>query len=383
VIRFAVRRLLTGLIALLVFEFIIFFAVQLAFPGDYASTLKFQISAEELNQLRQSLGLDQTLGHQYLIWVRSLVTGDPPLYRSMVVGVLVRFLPASLFAFGSAAVIAFFLGQRLGIAAAWRGPSLFSEGVSLLGILSYASFPPALVLLLSVILGVRERTVAYPLDPTLPFWRTSAFSPETVLATMTAILAGLVLGVSGLGWAMRRIARVSLPPFIAILSVPSLLALASHFLGFGAQALAVLKAAVLPMLAYIMIGTGEVLVIMRASMENVIHEDYVQTARAKGLPDRQIRDRHAARSALLPVVSRMVVSLPYLMAGLVMVEAATGWPGMGNALFSSVTSQFMPGVLAQFLVIGGFTLVARVGLDILLAYLDPRLQSPQAKRGLS
>jgi peptide/nickel transport system permease protein len=379
-IRFVLRRLLAGLITLLVFETIIFFAVQAAFPGDYVSTLRFRVNTEELTELRRALGLDQSLVHQYLIWLRSLLTGHPPHYQSMIVGFLVRFVPASLFAFGTAAIAAFFIGRRLGSAAGWRRPSAWTEGASLLAILSYASFPPALVLLLGIVLGTRQPAVAYPLDPTLPFWRASPFSPEAVLAAMTAILAASALVVNGLGSAMRRFARVGLSPLIRLITLAALVALISHVFGLGPQAVAILRAAALPILTYMMITTGEVMVIMRASVENVLHEQYIHTARAKGLPDARIRDRHAARSALLPVTSRMAVSLPYLMAGLVMVEAATGWPGMGNALFSSVTNQYMPGVLAGFLVIGGFSLLARIVLDILLAHLDPRLRTPQRRQ---
>ncbi|HEY4666853.1 MAG TPA: ABC transporter permease subunit, partial [Anaerolineales bacterium] len=88
----------------------------------------------------------------------------------------------------------------------------------------------------------------------------------------------------------------------------------------------------------------------------------------------QIRDRHAARNAILPVVSRLIISLPYLLTGIVIIEDVLEWPGLGTSLFNSLYQQDMPMVMAMFLMVGGFSLAARLLLEALLVVLDPRLR---------
>ncbi len=114
---------------------------------------------------------------------------------------------------------------------------------------------------------------------------------------------------------------------------------------------------------------------MRTSMIDTLHEEYIQTARAKGLPENIIRDRHAARNALLPVMSRLVISLPFLLSGMVMIEQILKWDGIGSTLFYAVGMQNIPLVVGTFLVIGVLSLLARMVLDIIQAALDPRIRS--------
>ena len=96
--------------------------------------------------------------------------------------------------------------------------------------------------------------------------------------------------------------------------------------------------------------------------------------RAKGLPERLVRDRHAARNALLPVVTSLVYSLAFAIDGSVIIEAVFSWPGMGQMLLSAVLSEDLPLVLGIFVFIGFFALVAHLIADVLYVYLDPRIR---------
>jgi peptide/nickel transport system permease protein len=116
------------------------------------------------------------------------------------------------------------------------------------------------------------------------------------------------------------------------------------------------------------------MLIMRTSMTDTLKEDYITTARAKGLPNRLVRDRHAARNALLPVFSRLIVSLPYMLTGLVIIEVAVRWPGLSGSLFGALYQQDMPMVMTGLLVVGLLAAVARLSLDVLYAFLDPRIR---------
>jgi peptide/nickel transport system permease protein len=116
------------------------------------------------------------------------------------------------------------------------------------------------------------------------------------------------------------------------------------------------------------------MVIMQSTMTEVMKEEYIKAARAKGLPERVVREKHAARNALLPVLSRLFISLPYLLAGIVIIEDSVNWPGMGTMMFTSLYWQDIPVVMGVLLMIGVLALIARLFLDVLTAYMDPRIR---------
>ena len=117
------------------------------------------------------------------------------------------------------------------------------------------------------------------------------------------------------------------------------------------------------------------MLIMRTSMTETLHEDYILTARAKGLADRIIRDRHAARNALLPVLSRLVISIPILLTGMVMLEQVMSIQGIGTALFYAIGLQDMNMALGMTIIIGVISLISRLVLDVFQVMMDPRLRS--------
>jgi peptide/nickel transport system permease protein len=114
---------------------------------------------------------------------------------------------------------------------------------------------------------------------------------------------------------------------------------------------------------------------MRTSMLDVIKEEYIITARAKGLNDQKIRDRHAARTALLPVTSRLVIGIPFIFSGMVMLEQVLSVQGIGTTLFYAVGMQNLPLALGTMIMIGFFSMGSRLLLEVLQVALDPRLHS--------
>lgn len=107
-----------------------------------------------------------------------------------------------------------------------------------------------------------------------------------------------------------------------------------------------------------------------------VHEDYVEAARAKGLSTRRIRDVHGASNAKLVVMSRLAASIPFLLTGLVIIERAVEWPGIGDFLFRAVENQDLPTIMSSLFILGILTIVVRIGLDVLQYLLDPRLRRP-------
>jgi peptide/nickel transport system permease protein len=129
-----------------------------------------------------------------------------------------------------------------------------------------------------------------------------------------------------------------------------------------------------PVITYVLLSFGETMLIMRTSMMDTLKEEYITTAEAKGLPNAVVRDKHAARNALLPVLSRLVVSFPYLLTGLVIIEDTLGWPGMSGMLFNALYNQDVPVVMGGLILVGLLSAGARLILDVLYAYLDPRIR---------
>ena len=144
--------------------------------------------------------------------------------------------------------------------------------------------------------------------------------------------------------------------------------------GTGYLALDILKHMVLPIFTLTLVSFAGTMLLTRSSMLETIREDYVVAARAKGLPEKEVRDRHAARNALLPVVTSLVYSLVFAIDGSVIIEAVFSWPGLGQMLLSAVLAEDLPLVLGAFVFIGLFALVAHFLADVLYVFLDPRIR---------
>ena len=113
---------------------------------------------------------------------------------------------------------------------------------------------------------------------------------------------------------------------------------------------------------------------MRASMLEVMRQDYIRTARAKGLPESRVITKHALRNALIPIVTLLGLTIPTLLSGAIITEAIFGWPGLGNMGYQAVIDRDYPLVLA-FVMIGGFMVIlGNLIADILYAVVDPRIK---------
>ena len=97
-------------------------------------------------------------------------------------------------------------------------------------------------------------------------------------------------------------------------------------------------------------------------------------ARAKGLSEKVVRDKHAARNALLPVFTSFIINLPFIMGGGIITETIFSWPGMGLTLFTASNTGDIPMVMGAFMFIGSLSLLAHLVTDIAYAFLDPRIR---------
>lgn len=324
-LRYAGRRLLQAIPLLLGILTLTFLLLHLA-PGDPTATyLTDNVSPEVVEQTRERLGLDEPLHVQYAKWIASSATGDfgrsyvggePPVTR--VIG---DALPNTLLLGVVSLVVIFVLGCLIGVIQAVRQYSLSDTTLTLasLALYSMPGFWLGLMLQIAVSSG---------------WW------PDA-----------LALPVSGMTDAR---AHASMTPLQQVMDV------ARHL--------------VLPTVALGLASAAGIARYMRGEMLEVIHQDYVRTARAKGLSETRVIFGHALRNALIPIASLLGLYLPLLIGGSVVVEKVFAWPGMGLLLYDSVYARDYPVVMAATFLFGALVVVGNLVSDLLYAALDPRIR---------
>jgi peptide/nickel transport system permease protein len=144
--------------------------------------------------------------------------------------------------------------------------------------------------------------------------------------------------------------------------------------GYAVLAWDIVSHLFLPVLTLTLYSYGGTMLLMRTTMLETLREDYIMTARAKGLPDTAVRDKHAARNALLPVWTGLVFGIVLSVGGGIITETVFSWPGIGLAYLNAATSEDIPVAMGILTILGVLTLVAQLIVDIGYAFLDPRIR---------
>jgi peptide/nickel transport system permease protein len=131
----------------------------------------------------------------------------------------------------------------------------------------------------------------------------------------------------------------------------------------------------LPVLVLTLGYIGEYAIVMRASLLEMMGEDFVQTARAKGVPDRLVRKNHAVPNAILPTFTLVFLSFGFVVGGAIIVESVFSYPGLGLMTYQAINQQDYPVLQAVFLMSSAAVIVFNLLADILYGYLDPRIRS--------
>jgi peptide/nickel transport system permease protein len=132
----------------------------------------------------------------------------------------------------------------------------------------------------------------------------------------------------------------------------------------------------LPALTLTLAYLGEYAIVMRSSLLDTMREDYLILARAKGLRDKLVRNRHAVPNALLPVVALMAINFGFVLSGAIAVEAIFSWPGLGLASYEALKGPDLPMLQGLFLVFSAAVILFNLIADVLYGYLDPRVREP-------
>jgi peptide/nickel transport system permease protein len=190
----------------------------------------------------------------------------------------------------------------------------------------------------------------------------------TSLVAILVIFAGFVLS--------NRVPRkLRLPTRIASVLLP-LAGIILYWMnsGYGPLAWDIVSHLFLPVLTLTLYSYGGTMLLMRTTMLETLREDYIMTARAKGLPDTAVRDKHAARNALLPVWTGLVFGVVLSVGGGIITETVFSWPGIGLAFLNASTSEDIPVAMGILTILGVLTLLAQLIVDIGYAFLDPRIR---------
>lgn len=379
--RYVLRRLVQIVITFFLFQTLTFFLLY-AQPGDITDQylLNPNIPPEARERIRAQLGLDKPPHLQYIQYLENFLTGNLGVsfshYPRPVIEIILERLPRTLVLFLSATLVSFYLGFALGKALAWRRGSLFEYGTTIFGVTMYTVFTPWFALMMIWLFAFKLNWFPTGKFITPEFWRSAPTDANTVFLRMiyTGLAAGIVaflayVLVHRVASPLRRSAgTIAFLTFVVTAVAPWV----RHEL--GPYALDILKHMALPILTLTLISFAGTMLLTRNSLLETMREDYILAARAKGLPENVVRDKHAARTALLPVVTSFVFSLAFAIDGGVITETIFSWPGMGLTLLSAVTQEDIPLAMGAFAFTGVLALFAHLVADILYAYLDPRIR---------
>jgi len=306
-------RRLAGLILVLLLASVVIFLAIAAAPGDAASIMLGTSAAPDtLAALRHQLGLDQPLAIRYLHWLGGVASGH--LGNSYTYGVPVAGL----------------IGQKLAV-----------------------TLPLTLIAtLISVVVA-------------LPLGALAAERPGRGADTLATIFSQIGIAVPNFWIGLLLILGVSL----GLQILPS-----GGFPGWGAGAWPALSALILPSVALAIPQAAVLTRVTRAAVMEVMGEDFLRTARAKGVSRRRALWRHALPNALLPVVTMLGLQIPFLISGAVLVETVFALPGIGTLAYQALNQRDLIVVQNVVLVFAVIVLVSNAVVDALYAVLDPRLR---------
>jgi peptide/nickel transport system permease protein len=379
--RYILSRLLQIALLLLVFQSLLFFLLE-ALPGDisYQFIGNPDIPPEARQAIIERLGLDKPIGQRYVNYLLNFLKGDLGVsyvhYPREVMDIIQERAPRTILLFTTSTLVSFWTGFVMGKALAWRRGGVFEYVSTVGGVMLYTVFTPWFGLIMIWIFSFKLGLVPVGgfLDPEL--WSGAPVNSNYVFGRLilTAVVFGLLLG------ALYYFTRNLIPwqreirlAGMALLVVATIAVWAAS--PIGVYGLDIAHHLILPVLTLTLVAFAGTMLLTRNSMLETLREDYILTARAKGLSERVIRDKHAARNALLPVVTSLVLSLAFVISGGVITETIFSWPGMGRTLLEASLQEDIPLAVGALSFVAVLALLAHLIVDILYVYLDPRMRT--------
>ena len=317
-IQYTVKRILKMIPTLIVISIIIFGIINLA-PGDFVDgKVNPNMTAEKVEQLKEIYGLDKPLPVRYINWAKGAIKGDfgdSLRYQQPVTSVINGYVWNSFYLAGTSFILCLIIAIPLGIISATKQYSIFDKTITVLSFIGI-SLPSFFVALVSIKL----------------------FSLN-------------------LGWF----------PIGGMTSAGSTATGMANFID-------ILKHMFLPVFSLTAIQFGTLVRYVRTSMLEVIQQDYIRTARAKGLKEKVVIYKHALRNGLIPVVTFIGLSIPGLFAGAIITETIFVWPGIGRIGYEAILNRDYTLLMGFNMFMAIMTLLGNLLSDILYAVVDPRIK---------
>jgi peptide/nickel transport system permease protein len=384
--KYMARRLFQSVLLFLVFITVTWFLLY-ALPGDIV-TQKFRtnpnIPPEAAETAIRRLGLDRPILEQFWTYVTGFFRGDFGVsfnqYPRPVTDIIAERLPRTIVLFLTAVVTYYWAGFIAGKYLAWRRGKRGEMAITVGGVGLLTVFYPWFALMAIWLFAARLGwlPISKFLDPTE--WRNAPFSANEVFMRLfwtVAITSALLFAVQYGAGKIRDATPARLTRIGGTLAVVA----GFIFYWWGAGGVEIRPFAgdiaehlVLPVGVLTAVNFAGIMLLTRSSMLETMREDFILTARAKGLPEKAVRDKHAARTALLPVTTSLVLAVATVIDGGIITEFVFSWPGMGEVLISSVTSEDIPLAVAAFSFIGVMALIGHFVVDMLYGVLDPRIR---------
>jgi peptide/nickel transport system permease protein len=330
--RYIVQRLLLIPVMVWALVTIVFLLLRVA-PGDPVSaSVGDKLSPEALDARRAALGLDRPLIVQYLEYLKDVATfnfGNTISDNRPILDIIRDNGGATLSLTVGAFIVALGIGIPLGLLAGRRRDTAGDVGIRIFGVVTYAA---------------------------PPFW--------------TGLMAILI--VAPLGWPTYEIAspitKFEVPTVTHILLVDSIIA------GDWDATVDVLQHHVLPCLVLGLLLAGVLIRLVRINVLQTLNDDYVEAARARGIPEKYVVRRHAFRNALVPVVTVIGLQVAITLSGAILTESTFSWPGLGSELLDYLTARDYAAVQGIVTFFGVIVVVISLAVDILNAIIDPRVR---------
>jgi peptide/nickel transport system permease protein len=308
----AIRRLISAVPVLLLVSLITFGMMRLI-PGDPAAAIAgLSATPQQITQIRQDLGLDQPFLVQLFRWYGGLLQGD--LGRSILMGQGV---------FQT-------VMQRLPVT------------------LALSAYALVLTLLIGLLAGI-----------------VSALKQNTIIDQLAMIFAMIGISVPSFFLGLMMIVLFS----VHLGWLPT-----GGYIAFGTDPWGWFRTSTMPAISLALLQAGLLARITRSTMLEVMRQDYIRTARAKGLPHSQVVFRHALANAMIPITTVVGIIVSLLISGAVVTEALFSIPGIGQLLTQAVLNRDYPMVQGGLLLVTAFLVLVNIGIDLLYATLDPRVR---------
>jgi peptide/nickel transport system permease protein len=315
VVKFVVKRILGAIPIFIGITLIVFILSNMA-PGSPVDLIasNANLSDEQVQELKIAYGLDKPVLVRYGLWLEDLVHGDlgtSTKTNQAVASIIGQRIGPSLTLSLSSLVVSLLIGITLGILSAHKPYSFWDKLSS--GLAFFGNSVPSffMALLLIYIFAVKLKVL-----PASDMWGSGAHTLKNLLTHL--LLPALVISLQSVGGYIKQ---------------------------------------------------------TRGSMLECINEDYIKTARSKGISEWRITIHHCLRNAWIPIVTQIGLSVPYLIGGSVVTEQIFGWPGIGSLMITSINSRDYNTIMGITVLIAVVVLVSNIVLDVVYAYLDPRIMA--------